>query len=660
MALGAKNKLGFVNGTLSQPKPDDASYNKWVRNDYLVSSWILGSIKQDISQNLMYLTSSKELWDEIKDRYGQSNAPLLYQLKKDLNDLRQANQSVAEYYCKPKSLWDEISSIEGVPECTCGALKNCTFNILKKLLDADALNKLMQFLMALNDGYENMRGNVLAMDPLPPVNRAFHLVQQVEKQKQVTGNIQAEAESSALSVGKQTQGNWQKRETKEEKMKKKCEHSLMRGHLKDQCFKLVGYPEWFTKPKGKNNQRPTAANVNKKVGGEHVADSPLEKNSEAGECSGTKLDATLISSVVQEVMKAIGEKQATSHFAGTINSYNMATFFNFLQNKGWIIDTGASDHMRGNRNLFTDLRKLKKEMKVGLPDGTLRNVKEIGTVYIQPGIKLENYLLVPEFRQNLLSVSKLLEKDKLKIIFDKNGCLIQDLTSDEKIASGRVEDGLYKLEDLKIRRSFNACNKIDALSSETLSRRDCNVAESLSVLHSRLGHISLSKMKDLSICNCKGVSYLFCDTCGVAKHHRLPFTISSSIASSIFDLIHVDLWGPYRIHTITGASYFFTIVDDHSRATWTYLLANKEQVRGILRNFLAYVENHFDKKVKTIRSDNGTEIVQSECGELMGEKGILHQKSVAGVPQQNGRVEIKDGFLLERARAMKIHAGLPT
>lgn len=75
--------------------------------------------------------------------------------------------------------------------------------------------------------------------------------------------------------------------------------------------------------------------------------------------------------------------------------------------------------------------------------------------------------------------------------------------------------------------------------------------------------------------------------------------------------------------------------------------------------FLAHVENHFGTTVKTTRSDNGTKIVQSECKHYFGSKGIMHQKSIPGVTQQNGRVERKHRFLLETARALRLHSGLP-
>lgn len=40
-------------------------------------------------------------------------------------------------------------------------------------------------------------------------------------------------------------------------------------------------------------------------------------------------------------------------------------------------------------------------------------------------------------------------------------------------------------------------------------------------------------------------------------------------------------------------------------------------------------------------------------------KGIVHQRSIAGTPQQNGRVERKHRHLVEIAMALRLHAGLP-
>lgn len=49
MALGAKNKLGFIEGTATKPSPTSAGYNKWVRNDYVIRFCFSASVAPNIA-----------------------------------------------------------------------------------------------------------------------------------------------------------------------------------------------------------------------------------------------------------------------------------------------------------------------------------------------------------------------------------------------------------------------------------------------------------------------------------------------------------------------------------------------------------------------------------------------------------------------------------
>ena len=103
-----------------------------------------------------------------------------------------------------------------------------------------------------------------------------------------------------------------------------------------------------------------------------------------------------------------------------------------------------------------------------------------------------------------------------------------------------------------------------------------------------------------------------CEICPLAKQKRLPFTPSSHISSHCFDLIHCDLWGPFSTPTIDGCKFFLTIVDDCSRCTWVYLLKHKSQTQAILEQFYLMIEAQFSRKIKCIRTDNGTEFIMSK------------------------------------------------
>lgn len=116
----------------------------------MVRCWIFRSMTDDVAGGLSLVQTAKELWDELVERYSESNIPLLFQLKKELGKLEQGEQmSVGEYYCKLKKLWDEIYNIEPILECTCGMLGKCTCSMYKKLLQIVETDRVMSFLMGL-------------------------------------------------------------------------------------------------------------------------------------------------------------------------------------------------------------------------------------------------------------------------------------------------------------------------------------------------------------------------------------------------------------------------------------------------------------------------------------------------------------------------------
>ncbi|KAL2933347.1 Boron transporter 1 [Bienertia sinuspersici] len=72
-------------------------------------------MKEEIANGFMLVESAKQLWDEVKERYAQTSAPLLYQLKRDAAKIEQEDMTISEYYGKLKKYWDEFSELEGIP-----------------------------------------------------------------------------------------------------------------------------------------------------------------------------------------------------------------------------------------------------------------------------------------------------------------------------------------------------------------------------------------------------------------------------------------------------------------------------------------------------------------------------------------------------------------
>ncbi|KAF5477771.1 hypothetical protein F2P56_004385 [Juglans regia] len=104
-ALRAKNKLGFINGSLLKPKdPADPLLDAWERCNDLVVSWIQNSISQNLKSSIALVDYAKQIWEELKDIFTHENGPRIFQLKKALVALQQDQDSVSTYYGKLKSL----------------------------------------------------------------------------------------------------------------------------------------------------------------------------------------------------------------------------------------------------------------------------------------------------------------------------------------------------------------------------------------------------------------------------------------------------------------------------------------------------------------------------------------------------------------------------
>ncbi|GKB89840.1 putative ribonuclease H-like domain-containing protein [Tanacetum coccineum] len=83
------------------------------------------------------------------------------------------------------------------------------------------------------------------------------------------------------------------------------------------------------------------------------------------------------------------------------------------------------------------------------------------------------------------------------------------------------------------------------------------------------------------------------------------------------------------------------------------------ETSAILKDFIRQIENQLNKKVKTIRCDNGTKFKNRDMIELCGSKGIKREYSNARTPQQNGVAERKNRTLIEAARTMLADSFLP-
>jgi hypothetical protein len=71
------------------------------------------------------------------------------------------------------------------------------------------------------------------------------------------------------------------------------------------------------------------------------------------------------------------------------------------------------------------------------------------------------------------------------------------------------------------------------------------------------------------------------------------------------------------------------------------------------------VENETRKRLKCLRSENGAEYCSKEFDDYCSYHGIHREKKVTRTPQENGVSERMNRTIMEHARSMRLHAGLP-
>lgn len=66
IALDAKNKTAFVDGSLPRPPTDDLLFNSWKRCNSMVKSWLLNYISKEFSTSLLCFQDASEIWTDLR------------------------------------------------------------------------------------------------------------------------------------------------------------------------------------------------------------------------------------------------------------------------------------------------------------------------------------------------------------------------------------------------------------------------------------------------------------------------------------------------------------------------------------------------------------------------------------------------------------------
>lgn len=62
IALSAKNKVDFVDGSIIEEEPDSSKFQSWSRYNDMVISWTLNALSNEIAESIFYLERFRHVW----------------------------------------------------------------------------------------------------------------------------------------------------------------------------------------------------------------------------------------------------------------------------------------------------------------------------------------------------------------------------------------------------------------------------------------------------------------------------------------------------------------------------------------------------------------------------------------------------------------------
>ncbi|KAL3609588.1 hypothetical protein D5086_000608, partial [Populus alba] len=242
--------------------------------------------------------------------------------------------------------------------------------------------------------------------------------------------------------------------------------------------------------------------------------------------------------------KAPLEVREQANYAEDANSRGAAALFvqqrlGENQENIWYLDSGASNHMCGQRDLFGDL------------DETIQGLVTFGDTLKVPfkgkgniSIKLKNgdhsYITdvcyVPAIKQNLVSIGQLMEKGYT--LFTKN-CHLTITDYNERLIA-YVKMSKNRMFPLNIQSDTIKCLSAITNSEEWF-------------WHLRLGHLNFTSLSML-VCKkmVKGIPHIdhpdeVCECCVLGKHHRSNFAKEINWkAKRPLKLVHTNVCGPIK------------------------------------------------------------------------------------------------------------------
>ena len=325
----------------------------------------------------------------------------------------------------------------------------------------------------------------------------------------------------------------------------------------------------------------------------------------------------------------------------------------------WTLDSGCTRHMTPVKSEFTSYVEFVKPIPVNLADKSQIYGYGIGNVMIKlfdgstfVPVVIKNVMYVPKLHRKLLSISDITDRGSTVTFAGRSSTVT---INGKTFLFGQRHGKLWLLycDDEECFVNFVGEVQTKETPKELWHQRYAHLSSTyLDMLQSRSMVDGLSFAHDDEISICEGCIY--------GKQHRRPFPKASKrVTTSPLELIHSDVCGPISTPTIGGSRYFVTFIDNFSRYTVAYMMKRKDEALDKFKEYVAMAETKFNRKVVTVRTDNGGEYCSNDFDEFLRKRGTQEERTIPYTSQQNGLAERMNRTLMDKVRSMLYHSNLP-
>uniref|UniRef100_A0A2N9HP48 Integrase catalytic domain-containing protein n=1 Tax=Fagus sylvatica TaxID=28930 RepID=A0A2N9HP48_FAGSY len=386
----------YVTGEMKKPvkgsSKDENAFRirliEWDSNNHQILTWLRNTSIPSISNLLGNFDDARTAWDMLAKRYSSSHGTREYQLSIEQYQIRQdPGQSINDFFARFQFIWDQLDLSDPPWDTPNDAMKYATRR--------DQM-RLYQFLMALHEDYEPVRGQLLHQLPTPSLDAALNDLVREETRLQT---LQAQ---NKLNIGNPT--NF-------------CRYCKKHGHTIETCFRRNRSTAAVTH--GDTDQTPTAT-----VAPAHSG-------------SAITLTTDQLEDIIAQALVRAGNASSSSALSVLPGKFS-----------SWLLDSACCNHMTPYPSFFSHTSSAHHAPTIHTANGSTMLVRSIGTVSTSK-LSISDVFHVPKLSYNLLSVGQLAELG-YRIILDYFGCIVQDPRTGQKLGTSRRIGRLFEISSLRL------------------------------------------------------------------------------------------------------------------------------------------------------------------------------------------------------------------